>query len=160
MTAAGLLVLRLSVAAVLAAHGAHQLFGMFAGAGVGAGGLTTTAARFSALGLEPGSLVAALSGAIQLTAGLLISVGLLTRWASLAALVYLGLMMWRDHWRWGFFANWLNVPGRGHGVEMALVLAGALVCLMLAGSGDWSIDGRRARAAAARASGRARARRG
>jgi uncharacterized membrane protein YphA (DoxX/SURF4 family) len=100
-----------------------------------------------------------LSGTIQLASGLLIGIGLLTRWAAVAVLVYLGVVMWRIQLQWGFFANWILTPSRGHGIELSLVLAGALVCLALAGAGDWSIDGRRVRAAAARASGRARLRR-
>ena len=159
MTAAGLLVLRLVVAVVLLAHGGHQVFGLFAGPSVGPGGLTTTAARFNTLGLEPGYPLAVISGTIQLTAGSLLAVGLLARWASIASVLYLGIVMWKDQWRWGFFANWVINPERGHGIEISMVLAGALVCLALAGAGDWSVDGRRARVAAARASGRARLRR-
>jgi len=159
MTAAGLLVLRLVVAVVLLAHGSHQFFGMFGGPGVGPGGLTTTAARFSTLGLEPGYPLAVMAGTVQLAAGGLILIGLLTRWASIASALYLGIMIWKDQWRWGFFANWMIDPERGHGVEISVMLVGALMCLALAGAGDWSIDGWRARVAAARASGRARLRR-
>ena len=159
MNAAGLLLLRLAVAVVLLAHGSHQVFGMFGGPGVGPGGLTTTAARFSTLGLEPGYPLAVMAGTVQLAAGGLIVIGLLTRWASIASALYLGIMIWKDQWRWGFFANWMIDPQRGHGVEMSVMLVGALMCLALAGAGDWSIDGWRARVAAARASGRARLRR-
>ena len=159
MNAAGLLVLRLVVAVVLLAHGSHQVFGMFDGPGVGPGGLTTTAARFSTLGLEPGYPLAVMAGTVQLAAGGLIVIGLLTRWASIASALYLGIMIWKDQWRWGFFANWMIAPQRGHGVEISVMLVGALTCLALAGAGDWSIDGWRARVAAARASGRARLRR-
>ena len=159
MNAAGLLVLRLVVAVVLIAHGSHQLFGSFAGPAVGPGGLTITAARFSALGLEPGYPLAVMAGTVQLAAGGLIAIGLLARWASIASALYLGIMIWKDQMRWGFFANWLINPERGHGVEISVMLVGALLCLALAGAGEWSIDGRRARAAAARASGRARLRR-
>jgi len=159
MNAAGLLLLRLAVAVVLLAHGSHQVFGMFGGPGVGPGGLTTTAARFSTLGLEPGYPLAVMAGTVQLAAGGLIAIGLLTRWASIASALYLGIMIWKDQWRWGFFANWMIDPQRGHGVEISVMLVGALMCLALAGAGDWSIDGWRARVAAARASGRARLRR-
>ena len=159
MNAAGLLVLRLVVAVVLLAHGSHQVFGMFGGPGVGPGGLTTTAARFSSLGLEPGYPLAVMAGTVQLAAGGLIVIGLLTRWASIASALYLGIMIWKDQWRWGFFANWMIDPQRGHGVEISVMLVGALMCLALAGAGDWSIDGWRSRVAAARASGRARLRR-
>jgi putative oxidoreductase len=159
MNAAGLLVLRLVVAVVLLAHGSHQVFGLFAGPAMGPGGLATTAARFNTLGLEPGYPLAVMAGTIQITAGALIAIGVLVRWASVASVLYLGIIMWKDQWRWGLFANWMMDPERGHGVEISAVLAGALVCLILAGGGEWSIDGRRAQAAAARASGRARLRR-
>jgi uncharacterized membrane protein YphA (DoxX/SURF4 family) len=53
---------------------------------------------------------------------------------------------------------WVIDPSRGHGVEYSLVLVGALVCLAATGAGDFSIDGRSARRAASRASGRARLR--
>ena len=159
MNAAGLLVLRLIVAVVLIAHGSHQLFGAFASPAVGPGGLTTTAARFTTLGLEPGYPLAAMAGGIQLVSGGLIAIGLLARWAAIASMLYLGITIWKEQLRWGFFANWVINPERGHGVEISAVLVGALLCLTLAGAGDWSIDGRRTRAAAARASGRARLRR-
>ena len=159
MNAAGLLVLRLVVATVLVAHGGHQVLGMFVDPGVGPGGLTTTAARFSTLGLEPAYPLAVMAGTIQLASGGLIAIGLLARWASIASALYLGIMIWKDQLRWGFFANWMIDPQRGHGLEMSVMLVGALMCLALAGAGDWSIDGWRARVAAARASGRARLRR-
>lgn len=158
MTAPGLLVLRLVLALVLVAHGAHALFGAFAGPGIGPGGLRETATHFNAIGLNPGPLMALLGGVIQLLAGVLIAAGLLTRWASLAMLGYLGMVVWKEHAPWGFFLNWVGDRTRGNGMEYSIVIAGALVCLLLAGAGDWSIDGRRSDRAAARASGRARLR--
>jgi CubicO group peptidase (beta-lactamase class C family) len=50
-------------------------------------------------------------------------------------------------------------PVRGHGVEYALVLLGALLCLALGGAGDLSVDGRRLRQADSLALQRARIRR-
>ncbi len=126
MNAAGLLVLRLVVAAVLVAHGGHQVLGMFVGPGVGPGGLTTTAARFSTLGLEPAYPLAVMAGTIQLASGGLIAIGLLARWASIASALYLGIMIWKDQLRWGFFANWMINPERGHGIEMSVMLVGRL----------------------------------
>ena len=159
MTAAGLFVLRIVLATVLLAHGAHEMFGIFSTPAVGAGGLAATASRFSGAGLEPGLVMAALSATVQLAAGLFIAIGFATRWAAVSALISLGLVIWKVQLPWGFFANWTVEPSRGHGIEISFVLAGALACLALAGAGDWSIDGRRARNAAARASGRARLRR-
>src|SRR5262245_34211540 len=110
MAGLGLAVLRLALASALLAHGLHQLSGMFAGPGNGPGGLTTTAAYFTGLGLEPGFAFALLASVIQVLGGLLIAVGLLTRWASVALLGYLGILIWKDQFRWGFFMNWMLDP--------------------------------------------------
>jgi len=155
----GLLVLRLTLAALLIAHGAHRLFGLFAGPGIGAGGLSHTATYFSSMGGGAGLALAGLTGVIQLAAGLLLIVGFLTRMASLAAIGYLAIEMWKLQWRWGFFMNWTGAADRGHGIEFSLLLVGGLLCLVFAGAGDWSIDGQRANDAASRAAGRARVRR-
>jgi len=158
MAGLGLAVLRLTLASALLAHGLHQLSGMFAGPGSGPGGLATTAAYFSGLGLEPGFAFAVLASTIQVLGGLLIAIGLLTRWASIALLGYFGVVVWKDQVRWGYFMNWVLDPTRGHGYEYSLLLAGGLLCLVFAGGGDWSFDGRRANRAALRASARARLR--
>jgi putative oxidoreductase len=160
MASLGLLVLRLTLSVVLVAHGAHQLFGMFGNPGIGAGGLTNTAASYSRLGLEPGFALAVLSGIIQFLGGALLGAGLLTRWAALAIIGYLCIAIWKDQFRWGFFLNWVSEPTRGHGVEFSVLIIGALAALALSGAGEWSLDGRRATTAATRAAGRARLRRG
>ena len=158
MTAAGLLLLRLTLAVVLVAHGAHVLFGAFSGSNVGPGGLSRAAAYMSALDLSPAFPIAVATGAIQLAGGALVGVGWLTRWASAATAVLLTLLLFRDSARWGFFLNWVLDPTRGHGMEFSLLLIGGLACLSLAGAGEWSIDGVRAHSAASRAAGRARLR--
>jgi putative oxidoreductase len=158
MAGLGLAVLRLTVAVVLLAHGAHQLFGMFGGPGAGPGGLSATSAYLEGIGLTQPMPLAVLAGVIQLVGGALIAVGFLTRWASVALIGYIGFLGWKDHLRWGFFMNWMLDPTRGHGVEYSLLIIGTLACLILTGGGDLSIDGRSARRAAARASGRARLR--
>lgn len=158
MTGPGLLVLRLALAVVFVAHGAHKLFGLFNGPGIGPGGVDATAASFTALGLEPAFLLAVAAGLTQFLGGLLISVGLLTRWASLSLVVYVIIGIWTEHLKWGFYLNWVGDAGRGNGIEYSVVLLGALICLVVAGGGDWSIDGRREHSAEYRAAARARVR--
>ena len=160
MTALGMLFLRLSVGAAFIAHGLHKLFGVGGGPGVGPGGLDQTAAHFTTIGLSPGFLLAVLAGVTQLAGGTLVAAGFLTRWAAVSLLIYCAIGFWKEHARWGWFLNWISAPGHGHGVEYVVVLAGALVCLMVIGAGEWSIDGRRAHSAARAAAGRARLRRG
>jgi putative oxidoreductase len=158
MAGFGLVVLRLVLAAVFAAHGAHILFGALAAPGIGVGGLQATAAQYGALGLHPELLLAILAGLVQLLGGVMLACGWLTRWAAAALIIYLGIGIWKEHYRWGFFLNWLGAAGRGQGVEYSVVLIGALVCLIIAGAGDWSLDGYQTNSAAKRAAGRARLR--
>ena len=158
MAAIGLLVLRLALGAILAAHGAHKLFGSLAGAGAGAGGLDQTTANFAALGLQPSFALAVAAGVIQFAGGIAIALGALTRVAASAALLYILVGIWADHARWGLFINWVGDPTRGHGMEYSIVIAGILVCLLFTGAGDFSIDGLRAKSVASRAAGRARLR--
>jgi len=158
MLGLGLLVLRLTVAVVLVAHGAHELAGLFAGPGVGPGGLTATAAHLNAIGLAPGLPVAVVASLIQVVCGLLIGFGLIARFAALAGAGYFGILMWKGQWHWGFFLNWVADPARGNGIEYSALITAALVCLVLAGPGEWSFDGMRTRSAATRAAGRARLR--
>jgi putative oxidoreductase len=158
MTDLGLAVLRVALAVVFVAHGSHKLFGLWGGPNVGPGGLTATAEHLTRIGLGPATVMAVAAGAVQLAGGILLGAGLFTRWASAALLGYIAIGIWKEHARWGFFLNWVGEHGRGNGIEYSVVLAGALVCLILAGSGRWSLDGRRAANAESRALGRARLR--
>jgi putative oxidoreductase len=160
MPALGLLLLRLAVAGLAIAHGAHTLFGTGGGlgTGIGEGGLDAVAARFTTLGL-PGFPLAVLVGLTQFVGGLLLVGGYLTRWSATALALVTLLLAWKSHFAWGFFMNWLGEPGRGHGVEFALLLIAACICLALTGGGDWSLDARRARRDSYLAAGRARLRR-
>jgi len=158
MTGLGLLVLRLTLAFVCIAHGGHKLFGAFAGSNIGPGGLSNTAAHFNAIGLSPGFLLAVLAGLTQLVGGILIGVGFLTRWAGAALGVLYVLLIWKEHAAWGFFLNWVRDPTRGIGYEYAFVILGALICLTIAGGGEWSLDGRRMKSMESMAAGRARLR--
>lgn len=158
MGALGLLVLRLFLSAVLVAHGAHALFGAFAGPGVGPGGLTSASAYFAGLGLAPPFALAVTAGVIQFAGGILVGVGYFTRVsAGLVGLLEL-VRISVDSARWGFFLNWVLDPTRGHGMEYSLLIIGSLGCLILTGAGEWSLDGLRDRSAAALAAGRARLR--
>jgi putative oxidoreductase len=159
MTSAGLLVIRLTLALVLVAHGAHDLFGALSGPGIGPGGIANATAYFGSLGLEPARPLAIASGVLHFAGGLLIAMGLFTRAAAIAIGAFLTFLLFRDSARWGFFLNWLLDPTRGHGMEFALLLVGGLAALALSGAGAWSMDGYRAHRVASRAAGRARLRR-
>jgi putative oxidoreductase len=158
MAPAGLLVLRVVLAGLFAAHAAHWLFGTFAGAPLGPGGLTATTTYFAATGLRPAFPFVLIAGVAQLAGSLLLVVGLFTRIVSIVLIVIEVVRLSFDSARWGFFLNWVLDPTRGHGIEYAVLVIAALTCLAFAGAGEWSIDGVRDRTRAARVAGRARIR--
>lgn len=140
-------VLRLAVGTIFVAHGAQKLLGIWGGPG-----LSGTAAFMGQLGLGPGLPLAVLVGLVELGGGLMLILGALTLFAALALAIEMGVAIWKVHLAAGFF-----LPA---GYEYNILLLGALICLMLAGPGVFSIDGRRARSAEAEAYGRARLRAG
>jgi putative oxidoreductase len=159
MVSIGLVFVRVALAIVLFAHGAHKLFGAFADPAIGPGGIDHTAAQFAALGLQPAFILAAIAGLAQFLGGILILAGWLTRFAAGTNFIYLVVGIFKQHAQWGLFINWAGEPGRGQGIEYSVVLLSVLLFLALAGPGDYSFDGRRSRYVAARAAGRARLRR-
>jgi len=158
MPGLGLVILRLVLAVVFVAHGTNILFGSWAVPGVGPGGLQVTAQQYAAMGLHPEFLLAVLAGVTQFVGGLLLAIGLLTRYASVALLIYVGVGLWKEHLQWGFFLNWIRSPQQGLGIEYSVTLSGALIALAFIGAGAWSIDGQRQSTKASRAAGRARLR--
>jgi putative oxidoreductase len=141
--------LRLCVGAVFVAHGLQKLVAAWGGLG-----LSGTAALLTQLGLTPAYPLAIALALTELIGGGLLVLGGLTRWAALALAIDMGVAVWKIHYLNGFF---LNGP-RGQGVEFALVLIGALLCLMLTGPGAFSVDEWRNSSAEAMRAGRARAR--
>src|SRR3981081_1888610 len=81
----GLLVLRVIVGLYFVGHGAQQMFGV-----AGGYGLNGTGQFFEPMGLRPGRLNAFAAGAAELTAGVLLALGLLT---PLAAALIIGVMI-------------------------------------------------------------------
>lgn len=158
MNGLGLMALRLVLAVVFIAHGGNFLFGLWAGPGVGVGGPEPTAQIFAAIGLEPNFLLAVLTGILTMAGGILLAIGWLTRYAAPVLAVMTLVAIWKVHLKWGFFINWTGAADRGQGIELHVLLIGALICLAFTGAGEWSVDVSREANAASRAAGRARLR--
>jgi putative oxidoreductase len=124
----GLLVLRVLVGGLFAAHGAQKLFGAFGGHGIGG-----TAGFFEQLGLRPGKLHAWFAGTAEFAGGLLIALGLVTPFAAAALIAVMTAAVLTAHLPKGFF----NADG---GFEYNLVLVAALFALAGIGAGEWSLD--------------------
>jgi putative oxidoreductase len=123
-----LLVLRLVVGLVFAAHGAQKLFGAFGG-----GGIAGTGAVFEQMGLRPGRFHATAAGAAECGGGLLIALGLVTPFAAALLIAVMTAAVVTVHARNGFFVT-------NNGFEYNLVLTAALFALSGIGAGKWSLD--------------------
>ena len=124
----GLLVARVALGLLMAAHGAQKLFGWFGGYGLdGTGGF------FEGLGFKPGRFFAGAAGASEVASGLLLAVGLFT---PLAAAVMLSVMIVAAvsvHLPHGLFAA-------TNGIEVPLLYGIGAVTLALTGPGVYSLD--------------------
>ena len=124
----GILILRLIVGSVMAAHGAQKLFGWFGGHG-----LKATGAFFESIEFRPGLANAALAGLSETVGGLLIAAGLAT---PLGAAALIGVMVAAAvfvHGRQGLFAQ-------NGGFELPLIYAAAAAAIAFAGPGVYSLD--------------------
>lgn len=127
--AVGLLLIRLVLGVVFAAHGSQKLFGWFGG-----GGLDGTAAFFASVGYEPSKTLAVLAAVTEFGGGLLLIVGLGTSIAAAGlAVTMAGATAATAQFGGGFFA------GNG-GFELELTLAIAALGLTLTGAGPLSLD--------------------
>ncbi len=123
----GLLLLRIAVGVVFIAHGYNHIFG--------GGKIEGTGRWFHSLGMRPGILHAWVASLMELGAGALLIVGLLTPLAG-AGVVGVMLVAWiTNHRKNGFF---IFRPGEGYEYVMTLTFCG----LMFGGTGGgkYSLD--------------------
>jgi putative oxidoreductase len=124
----GITVLRLIVGLIFMAHGSQKLFGLFGGYG-----LEGTGQYMASLGLNPGYLMALLSGSAEFFGGLALFLGLLVRPAAVVLMVMLVVAILSVHIHNGLFmAN--------NGYEFGLALLGAAVAVLVEGAGRLSVD--------------------
>ena len=123
----GLLLLRIAVGVTMIAHGYNHIWG--------GGKIAGTGRWFESLGLRPGILHAWMASLVELGAGTMLILGLLT---PLAAAGVVGVMMvaiLTVHRFNGFF---IFRPGEGWEYTGNLTMAG--LALGAAGAGEWSLD--------------------
>lgn len=124
----GLLILRLTLGSLMAAHGAQKLFGWFGGHGIeGTGGW------LASLGFRPARSMALLVGISEFGGGMLVAVGLLTPLGVAAIIGVMIVAVATVHWANGFF----NTNG---GFELNYLVVGSALALALIGPGRLSID--------------------
>jgi putative oxidoreductase len=124
---AGLLILRLALAAIMFFHGTTKLFGWWGGEG-----LDGAARFFASQGFRPPRLLAMVAGATETAAAILLGTGLLTP-IGVAMLTGVLTNVLALHVRNG-------LDHRRHGFELELAILAGVVAVGLAGPGRWSLD--------------------
>src|SRR5688572_20087154 len=124
----GLLLARVIVGLVMAAHGAQKLFGWFGGYG-----LNQTGEFFAHLGFRPGKAFAAAASLTEITSGLLVALGFLGPVGPALMISVMIVAAITVHWEHGLFAA-------NNGVEVPLLYATAAIGFALAGFGQYSLD--------------------
>ena len=125
---AGLLLARMVLGLLMAAHGAQKLFGWFGGYG-----LAGTGGFFESLGFRPGRLFAAAAGFTELAGGLLLAFGLLGPLGPAMLVSVMIVAMATVHWQHGLFAQ-------NNGIELPLIYTAAVAAIALVGNGAYSLD--------------------
>lgn len=124
----GLLVLRLAVGLIVAAHGAQKLFGWFGGPGIDG-----FAGVLSRLGIRPERPMAVLAGLAEFGGGLLVAIGFLNPISPLFMAGAMIVAIFAVHVPKGFW----NTKG---GYEFPLTILSAGVAISLTGPGRFSLD--------------------
>ena len=124
----GLLILRLVLGLLMAAHGAQKLFGWFGGHG-----LAGVSGMFESLGFRPGRLFAAVAAISEIGSGLLMALGLLGPVGPALMLSVMVVAAVSVHAPNGLFAT-------SNGIEVPLLYGVSAAALTLTGPGLYSLD--------------------
>jgi putative oxidoreductase len=120
-------ILRIGLGGILIPHGCQKLFGMFGGMG-----LSGNAALFDRIGYSPGMFWGTLVGCTELIGGILLILGLFTRFAAAAVLIFMIVAVKFTSAK-GFF--WSN-----GGFEFPLLLGLCALFFLIRGGGPLSLD--------------------
>jgi putative oxidoreductase len=123
----GLLLVRLGIGLIMAAHGASKLFGWFGGYG-----LRGTGQFFEQMGFQPGVVFAAAAAISEILGGLLVALGFLGPIGPALMVSVMIVATITVHWGQGLFAP--------KGVELPLLYAVGALGLALTGFGQYSLD--------------------
>ena len=119
---------RIALGIVFIAHGAQKVFGLWGGRGLSAYLEGTPPYGF----MRPGWLWLAAAAFAELLGGILVLLGLLTRFGAISISIVMLVAMFGVHWG-AFFMN-------NRGIEFTFALLGMAIALIIAGGGQASID--------------------
>ena len=124
----GLLIARVIIGLVMAAHGTQKLFGWFGGYGLG-----PTGEFMVQLGFSQGRAFAAMASIVEITSGVLVALGFLGPIGPALMISVMLVAAITVHWKNGLFAA-------KNGIEIPLLYASAALIFAVAGFGPYSLD--------------------
>jgi putative oxidoreductase len=124
----GLLLVRVVIGLIMAAHGAQKLLGWFGGYG-----LRGTGEFFVQLGFQPGPAFAAAASISEIVSGLLVAFGFLGPIGPALMISVMIVAAMTVHWEHGLFAA-------NNGIELPLLYGITAFGLALTGFGQYSLD--------------------
>ncbi len=124
----GILIVRLVIGLIMAAHGAQKLLGWFGGYG-----LRGTGEFFVQLGFQPGPAFAAAASISEIVSGLLVALGFLGPIGPALMLSVMIVAAVTVHLEHGLFAT-------NNGIELPLLYGAGAFGLALTGYGEYSLD--------------------
>lgn len=122
-----ILVLRIALGFMFAAHGLQKAFGLFGGPGIG--GFSEI---LSGLGFKPAVFWAYLAAYTELVGGVFLVAGLFTRGAAAALLILIVVAAFKVYLGKGFFLS-------AGGFEYAFIIAAVCIALIITGPGKFSV---------------------
>ena len=128
MLGVGLLVARVVLGLLMAAHGTQKLFGWFGGYG-----LNATGEFMVQLGFPSGRMFASAASAGEIASGLLVALGLLGPIGPALMISVMIVAAITVHWKNGVFAT-------ANGIELPLLYGTGALAMALAGFGPYSLD--------------------
>jgi putative oxidoreductase len=124
----GLLLARVVLGGLMAAHGSQKLLGWFGGYGIAG-----TAGFFEQIGFRPGRLFATTAAVTEIASGALLALGLFGPVAGALIVSVMIVAAITVHWPHGVFAA-------TNGIEVPLLYGVGAAALTLTGPGAYSLD--------------------